>query len=320
MRPALFLALPLAACAGQQSAFAPMGPEASRIADLSWLLILGAAAIFLLTMALLLLAFRGGARLRRRLGSQGAILAGGAVLPVLLLSALLIHTLGLTDALGGRGADTLRIEVTGRQFWWEVRYPDHDVVTANEIHIPVGRPVELLFTSTDVLHSLWIPALHGKRDMIPGHLNRLRVTADRPGVMRGQCAEFCGAQHTRMALFAVATTEEGFAAWIARQRTPVPAPGDPLLAQGRRAFASAGCGACHALRGTEWTGRAGPDLTRIGARLSLAAGTLPNHRETLSAWIADPQAIKPASAMPGFGAVLAPEDIQALAAWLESLR
>jgi cytochrome c oxidase subunit 2 len=299
---------------------APAGPEAERIAGLSWLLFIGGGAIFLLTMVLLLLAMRGGSRLRRGLGSRSAVVAGGIAFPALVLTALLIHTLGLAASLNGRDPDPLRIEVTGKQFWWEVRYPDHGIVTANEIHIPVGREVELLLTSADVLHSLWIPALHGKRDMVPGIENRLRFTAARPGVMRGQCAEFCGSQHTRMSLMLVASAEEDFGAWIERQRAPVSAPGDALLMRGWRTFGSAGCGACHTVRGTAWAGRNGPDLTLLGSRLSLAAGTLANHREALIAWIGDPQAIKPGSAMPAFGMVLDATELEAVAAWLESLR
>lgn len=299
---------------------APMSPEAERIVGLSWLLFAGGGAIFVLTMTLLLFAMRGGPGLRRGLGSRTAVLAGGLAFPVLVLTALLIHSLGLARSLNGRDPAPLRIEVTGKQFWWEVRYPDHGVVTANEIHIPVGREVELLLTSSDVLHSLWIPALHGKRDMIPGHVNRLRFTADRTGVMRGQCAEFCGSQHTRMALTVVASTEDGFGAWIERQRAAVSAPDDALLARGWRAFGSAGCGACHTVRGTAWAGRNGPDLTLVGSRLSLAAGTLTNTRDTLTAWIGDPQAIKPGAAMPAFGTAIDTADLQAVAAWLESLR
>ncbi len=193
-------------------------------------------------------------------------------------------------------------------------------ITANEIHIPVGRAVTLQVQSADVIHSLWIPSLHGKIDMIPGRVNSLRLSADRPGVMRGQCAEFCGAQHALMALFVVAETEAGFARWLERQRTPVREPADAFLALGWRAFGTAGCGACHAVRGTPWTGRAGPDLTAVGSRLSLAAGTLDNHLATLAGWIAGPQAIKPGNAMPAFSAVLDGRELRALAAWLESLK
>ncbi|MBL6455272.1 c-type cytochrome [Belnapia sp. T6] len=302
------------------SVLSPMGPEAARIAELSWLLFLGGAAIFLLVMLLLALALGGGPGVRRRLGARRAILAGGVAFPVLVLSALLVHTLGVAAALGLGEPAPLRIEVTGRQYWWEVRYPDREVVTANEIHIPVGRAVELLVDSGDVIHSFWVPSLHGKIDMIPGRVNRRRFSLDRPGVLRGQCAEFCGTQHALMAFFVVAEEEAEFERWLERLRAPVAKPEEPFLAQGWQAFGQAGCGACHAVRGTPWAGRSGPDLTLLGGRLSLAAGTLDNHLATLAGWIAGPQDIKPGNRMPAFNTVLDGPELRAVAAWLESLR
>jgi cytochrome c oxidase subunit 2 len=312
----------LAGCEGRQAVLAPMSQDGERIADLGWLLFIGGTAIFVLVMTLLAVALAGGERVRHVLGSRQAILAGGVAFPVVVLAALLVHTLGLAAALTTRaGAEgPLTIAVTGRQYWWEVRYPDQGIVTANEIHIPVGRPVELLLDSGDVIHSLWIPALHGKRDMIPGRVNRLVVQAARPGVMRGQCAEFCGTQHALMALFVVATEEAEFASWVERQRTPVRPPEDDVLALGWRAFGTAGCGACHAVRGTPWQGRTGPDLTLVGARLSLGAGTLDNSHATLAGWIGAPQALKEGNRMPGFAAVLDGPELRAVAAWLGSLK
>ena len=297
---------------GSQSALAPRGPEAGLLHEMTWLLMAGAAVIFLVTMALLLLAMSGRARW---LASPRAILLCGAAVPLVVLGALLAHSLGVAGALARITGAPLVIEVVGRQFWWEVRYPAQGIVTANEIRLPVGRQVELRVTSPDVIHSLWIPALHGKIDMIPGRENRLLVTAGEPGVMRGQCAEFCGAQHTLMALFAIAEPEPDFAAWVERQRAPAAPEGE-----GRRLFASAGCGACHTVRGTEFAGRIGPDLTLIGTRRSLAAGTLENRRDNLARWIAAPQEVKPGSAMPDFRGALSEAGLDALAAWLESLR
>lgn len=317
--PALAAAL-LAGCEGSQSVLAPMGPEAERIAELTWLLFAGGTAIFLVTMLLLVLALGGGQKLRGLLGARRTILAGGIAFPIVVLSALLLHTLGLAGALDLRGGEEpLRIEVTGKQFWWDVRYPSEDVVTANEIHIPVGREIELHVDSSDVIHSLWIPSLHGKIDMIPGRVNTLRFRAGKAGILRGQCAEFCGAQHALMAFFVVAESDEAFAGWLARQRTPVEEPADEFLALGWRAFGTAGCGACHAVRGTSWTSRIGPDLTRVGGRLSLAAGALDNHLATLAGWIGGPQAIKPGAAMPAFNSVLEGYELRALATWLDTL-
>ena len=300
---------------GNQSTFAPLGPQADLLYGMTWLLGTGAATIFLVTMGLLALALFGSAEWRRRLASPRAIVLCGAVVPAVVLTALLLHSLGVANALARISGTPLVVEVIGRQFWWEVRDPAQGVVTANEIRLPVGRQVELRVSSPDVIHSLWIPALHGKIDLIPGRENRLLVTAGQPGVMRGQCAEFCGAQHTLMALFAVAEPQADFSVWIERQRAPSVPDGE-----GPRLFASAGCGACHTIRGTGFAGRLGPDLTLIGTRHSLGAGTLENHRETLAQWIASPQAIKPGNAMPDFRGVLSEAEIGVLAAWLAALQ
>lgn len=309
-----------------QSVLEPLGPEAALIADLTWVLFVGGGIIFVATMLLAAVAVRGGDGLRRFLASRRFIVWAGAVFPVVVLSALLVATLRVSFALDDRpaGEEPLRIEVVGRQFWWEVRYPGTlpggGIVTANEIRIPVGREVELRVSSGDVYHSLWIPTLHGKIDMVPGRTNTLRLRAGRPGVVRGQCTEFCGTQHAFMAFYVVAETPEGYERWLDRQRLPVEEPSDPFLATGRQVFAAAGCGGCHAVRGTEWDARIGPDLTRVGSRLSLAAGTLDNHRGTLGGWIAGVQDLKPGANMPSYNAVLDGPELRAVSAWLESLR
>ncbi|WP_270933717.1 cytochrome c oxidase subunit II [Falsiroseomonas oryzae] len=315
--------LALGACTGVQTPLNPHGDAAERIAHLSWLLFGGGAAIFVLVMALLAWALLAPATLRGAMRSRSFVLAGGVAFPVITLAALLVHSLGVSRALVlPREERPLRIEVIARQYWWEVRYPDAgaDAVTANEIRLPVGREVELLLSSADVIHSLWIPNLHGKMDMIPGRVNRQRFTAQRTGVLRGQCTEFCGLQHGLMAFWAVVEEPAAFEAWLARQQAPVPEPTDPRLVQGKRIFGEAGCGACHAVRGTAWQGRLGPDLSRVGSRLSLAAGVLENHRGTLAGWIAGAQDIKPGNAMPAYGRALDGDDLLALAAWLEALR
>ncbi|RVT95806.1 c-type cytochrome [Rhodovarius crocodyli] len=297
---------------GEQSALSPRGPEAELLHGLTWLLSLGGAVIFLLTMLLLVLALTGRARW---LASPRVMVMLGAVLPTIVLIALFAHSTGIVSALGRVVGAPLVIEVVARQFWWEVRYPEQGIVTANEIRLPVGRQAELRVTSPDVIHALWIPALHGKIDMIPGRENRLRLTAGEAGTWRGQCAEFCGSQHTLMALFAVAQPPAEFEAWAARQRAaPVPE------SAGRAVFARAGCGACHTVRGTEFSGRIGPDLTLIGTRQSLGAGTLENHRDTLLQWVSSPQRVKPGNAMPDFRGVLSDDELREVAEWLENLR
>jgi cytochrome c oxidase subunit 2 len=317
------LALLLAGCDGVQTPLDPWGPQAGRIAWLTWLLFGGGTAIFLLVMGLLGWALLAPERLRRAFGGRGFVIGGGIVFPTVTLAALLAVSLGVSRALVLPGAEApLRIEVIGRQYWWEVRYPDlgAEVITANALHLPRGQEVELLLSSADVIHSLWVPNLHGKMDMIPGRVNRQRLTADRTGVLRGQCAEFCGVQHSIMALDVVVQEPEEFAAWARRQAEPVAPPEEPLLARGMAAFGAHGCGACHAVRGTEWQGRLAPDLSRIGSRATLAAGALETHPATLAGWIAGAQDIKPGNAMPAYGRSIGAADLLALAAWLDSLR
>ncbi|MGX9966285.1 cytochrome c oxidase subunit II [Roseomonas sp. F4] len=315
--------LGLGACSGVQTPLDPWGDHAARIAVLSWVLFIGGTAIFALVMGLLAYALFAPARARQAMGTRGFVIGGGIVFPTVTLLILLVYSLGVSRAVVLPGSDDpLRIEVIGRQYWWEVRYPDagEGAVTANELRLPVGREVELLLSSGDVIHSLWIPNLHGKMDMIPGRVNRQRVRADRPGAMRGQCTEYCGVQHTFMAFWAVAQEPAEFDAWLARQREPVPAPATEEQARGRQVFGEAGCGACHTVRGTEWQGRLGPDLSRVGSRLSIGAGMMETHRGTLAGWIAGAQDIKPGNAMPAYGRVIEGADLIAISVWLESLR
>lgn len=317
------LAAPLAGCAGVQTPLDPWGPEAGRIAWLTWLLFGGGAAIFVLVMALLAWALLAPDRLRRGFRGRGFVIGGGIVFPVVTLVALLVVSLGVSRALVLPGAAApLRIDVIARQYWWEVRYPDlgAEVVTANALHLPRGQPVELHLSSGDVIHSLWVPNLHGKLDMIPGRVNRLRLTAERTGVLRGQCTEFCGLQHSLMAFTVVVQEPDAFAAWAARQEEPPAPPADPVLRRGMEAFGAHGCGACHAVRGTAWQGRLAPDLSRVGSRATLAAGALETHLGTLAGWIAGAQDIKPGNAMPAYGRAIRGDELLALAAWLDSLR
>jgi cytochrome c oxidase subunit 2 len=245
----------------------------------------------------------------------------GIVFPLVTLTALLAHTMGISRALVTSGQEEpLRIEIVGRQYWWEMRYLESGAITANELRLPIDRDVELTLTSADVIHSVWIPNLHGKLDMIPGRANVLRLRAARVGELRGQCTEFCGRQHALMAFPVVVQEKAEFEAWLARQVAPVPTPANAREEAGMRVFGAAGCGACHAVRGTEWQGRLAPDLSRLGSRLTLAAGALPNNLGNLAGWIAAPQDIKPGNAMPAYARSLSGEEILALSTWLDSLR
>jgi len=314
------LALALAGCGGPQSALDPWGPQAERISELSILLFTGGGLILTLVVALTALAVWAPPTWRRRVGTLRFVIGGGIVFPAVTLATLLVYTLGTSRALALlSGEAPLRVEIVGRQYWWEMRYPD-GAVTANELRIPRGRDVELTLTSGDVIHSVWIPNLHGKLDMIPGRANVLRLRADRAGVLRGQCAEYCGRQHALMAFAVVVQEPSEFAEWLARQAEPIPAPANAMEEAGMRIFGEAGCGACHAVRGTPWQGRIAPDLSRVGSRLTLAAGALPNNIGTLAGWIAATQDIKPGNAMPAYAHSLSGEEMLALATWLNGLR
>jgi cytochrome c oxidase subunit 2 len=216
----------------------------------------------------------------------------------------------------------LRIEVIGKQWWWEVRYEQpgggEHIVLANEIRIPVDRPVELVLSSADVIHSFWAPSLAGKVDMIPGRTTRLRIQTSEAGTYRAQCAEYCGGQHALMSLVVVATNPNEFATWLERQRQPAPVPTQEFLKAGYDAFFKGNCQTCHTIRGTSARGTEGPDLTHVGGRRSLGAGVLDNHIGTMAGWIAGAQDIKPGSKMPS-EPVFTGVELRALSAWLGSL-
>jgi cytochrome c oxidase subunit 2 len=216
---------------------------------------------------------------------------------------------------------SLRIAVTGEQYWWRVRYLRDDgapVELANEIRLPVGEPVELTLDSRDVIHSFWIPSLGGKMDMIPGRRTRLVLEPTRIGELRGACAEFCGTSHAHMGFAAVVTDRAGFDAWLAEQALPARTPAGPAATRGGELFLANGCGACHTVRGTPANGVLGPDLTHVGSRRTIGAGVLPTSREGFAAWIARTAELKPKVHMPAFG-MLAAGDVKDIAAYLEGL-
>ena len=335
MRPALFLLAAISASA-QQSALAPAGTQSQRIADLWWFFLALLGAVFVIVMAFTLwtLVRRPPAwadsieqthepptPVERKLGRNVAL---GTGLTLLILFGLIVLSVSSGKAIGslGTGGPPLVVEVTGNQWWWYVRYPNDDpsriVVTANEIHIPVGRPVQIRGKSQDVIHSFWVPNLHGKRDLIPSHTTTETIEADQPGKYRGQCAEFCGLQHARMALWVVAEPAGQFNAWMEQQLKPAPEPADPVQHRGQQVFLENACVLCHAIQGTPAAGQVGPDLTHLASRLTLAAGTLPNTKGDLAGWITDPQRIKPGNHMATVP--LRPDDLQALLEYLRSLQ
>jgi cytochrome c oxidase subunit 2 len=306
---------------GVQSALNPQGPHAAVIHEISWVLFIGALAIFVIVMGIGAYAVFARRDRAHKLRAIPLIVGGGAIFPFVTLSALLVYSLVRAGSLTGIPEGTpVRIEVIGEQWWWRVHYLDGDgrraFETANEIHVPVGRTVEIALSSADVIHSFWIPALAGKLDMIPGRTNRLRLMAERPGQYRGQCAEYCGGPHAFMAFFVVAQAPEDFERWAARQRKPA------SLLEGNRDDSKlflAHCAACHTIRGTPAQGTRGPDLTHVGGRITLGAGMLPNNAGTLAGWIASSQHLKPGNLMPSFQN-FSGEELRALAHYLESLK
>jgi cytochrome c oxidase subunit 2 len=307
-----------------QSVLHPRGENAAQIAETAWIMLAGGGAIFVAVMALAVIALIGTPAQRSALGRRAWIIGGGIIFPVVVLSALLIHEFSSASTMARADeAPIARIMVEGELWWWRVRYMDESgntmVETANEIRIPADRPVEFQLTTSNVIHSFWVPNLAGKIDMIPGHVNRLRVQANAPGVLRGQCAEYCGAQHAKMAFHVVVYTPDEYDAWITAHTLPAQEPGAPLLQRGMQLFLQNGCGACHTIRGTPAAGKLGPDLTHIGSRLSIGAGVLPNSADAIAAWIRDSQHLKPENKMPAFNQ-FSGEELRALAAYLESLR
>ncbi len=323
MRNERLIALPLfaAGCAGPQSALDPAGPAAASIHQLGIVMYAGAAAVTLLVTVLMLVPFF---RKRERSVNREVFLwGGGVVLPLFSLTLLVPYVFMVGQGTRASTApDRLSIEVTGHLWWWNVSYRRADrsaaFASANELRLPAGEPVELLLRASDVIHSFWVPNLAGKTDMIPGRVNRMVLQADRTGDYRGQCAEYCGTQHALMAFDVIVMPREEFDRWLNSLAQPVAEPKSEELQMGRALFVKQGCGACHAVRGVA-SGTFGPDLTQVGARRTLAAGTLPGGVGNIAAWIASAQHLKPGNAMPSYDGLEGPQ-LRAMAAWLASLK
>jgi cytochrome c oxidase subunit II len=252
-------------------------------------------------------------------GGMHWIWLGGIVMPVVVLSAVFVMSMRSTIMMASPPSEeVVTIDVIGHRWWWEVRYPEHGIATANQIHVPVGQPVRINLLSSDVIHSFWVPQVHPKKDAIPGQVNSMWIQADVPGVYRGICAEFCGLQHARMHLMLVAEPAERFHAWLEHAQQPALISDDPMIQAGKFVFETSSCVYCHTIQGTPAVGKVGPDLTHIGSRITLAAGTLENNVGNMGGWILDPQHIKPGSLMPP--TALTGEELQALLAYLASLR
>ena len=324
-------------CGGhQQSALDAAGAPASGTERLWWMFFWLLLGIFILVMAIL------SGTLRRRSGIREpepaavthqpspvqeirltAVVASATGVTIAILLALIVISVLAGKSIASSGTKAaLTVEVVGNQWWWYVRYLNDDasriVVTANELHIPVGKAIMIRGTSHDVIHSFWVPNLQGKRDLIPSRVTTEWIQADRPGRFRGQCAEFCGMQHAHMALWVVAEPQDQFEKWMDAQRSPAATPSNPVLVRGQEVFMNHACVLCHNITGTQAAGQVGPDLTHVGSRLTIAAGTLPNNRGNLGGWIVDPQRIKPGNHMAVVP--IPPDELQPLIEYLESLR
>ena len=325
-------ALLLCACSGPQSLLDPRGPQAQTLSNLYWIFFWVCAVVWtLVVLALAWALWRRRAdrpdplatdkktetRLRTIVGTL-AVLTGGIVIVLAVLSYAGQASLFAAPQPGSG----VTLKVTGNQWWWRIEYqnpdPSQQFITANEIHIPVGEPITVRLTSTDVIHSFWVPSLMGKMDAITGRENEITFTAGEAGVFRGQCAEFCGLQHAHMGLIVYAEPREQFDAWRMSQIAPAAEPMTDSQRAGQQVFMSNPCVICHAIRGTPAGGQTGPDLTHIASRTSLAAATLPLTRGALASWVIDPQSTKPGAQMPTIQ--LAPAELHALLDYLESLK
>jgi cytochrome c oxidase subunit II len=328
----------LSGCAGhQQSSIDPAGTQADKIAGLWWFFFWTTAVIFAIVMTIALLALMRRYRAIEQepvesthMPSAGTetkltrVVTGATVLTVLILTVMLVASVSTGKSISSlsREKNAMTIEVTGNQWWWQFRYVSDDprrvLITANEIHIPVGRPIMIRGVSQDVIHSFWVPNLHGKRDLIPSRTTVEWIKADSPGRFRGQCAEFCGMQHAHMAFWVIAEPENQFETWMQHQLEPAAEPTDPVAKRGQQVFLDHACVFCHAIRGTIAAATNAPDLTHFGSRLTIAAGTLPNNLGNLGGWISDPQTIKPGNHMATIP--VPPADLQPLIEYLENLK
>jgi cytochrome c oxidase subunit II len=335
MIPGLVAAVWFGPLSGNQSVLNPVGPDAAREAKL-WLAILWICiVVFVAVWAVLTVAI---AR-RRGVDAQPAppiletseadrratpIVIGAVVLTIVALFSILVTSVRAErdDTRAEESKNPISIQVIGHQWWWEVIYPNtapsQTITTANEIHVPVGVPVVINTASRDVIHSFWAPNVKGKRDLIPGYSTAFWFRVDKPGIYRGQCAEFCGLQHAKMGFYLVAESMGDFQKWEQAQIQPAPDPSNDVQTHGQQVFLQGTCVMCHSIRGTIAGSRIGPDLTHIGSRLSLGAATLPNNIGNLAGWIEDSQHIKPGNRMPPNP--LSGDDLNALLAYLTSLR
>jgi len=333
-------ALLLMGCNVPQSTLEGHGAAADRIARLSWLMTILFLAVTLIMWLLLAWGFarrRGTLQEHAPIDTDGGetwIAIGGLAVPIMILTVLFVLGLnllndfpihGMHGAMAGAMHSRMKpeIRISGNQWWWRIDYLNDDLTqqftTANELHLPAGRPVDIEVVATDVMHSLWIPALHGKVDLVPGVTNYIRIESDQPGSYEGQCAEFCGGQHAHMRLLAVVDDPETYAAWVQNQLKPAADPTTPEAIAGQQVFLAGPCAMCHQVRGTLAGGTVAPDLTHIGSRQFIAANSFPNNNAYLEAWITHAQSLKPEALMPDL-TQFSGTQLQDLVAYLRQLQ
>jgi len=321
----LFLLLAGCAKKAPQSTLEPKGDVAHRIANLINPVFIVAGVVFLLVQGLIVVAvikFRAkpDSPEPEQIHGNTRLEVGWTLLPALILLAVAVPTIKTIFDLAKKPDNPINVTVIGHQFWWEYRYTDLGVVTANELRMPAGRPVELTLNSVDVIHSYWIPPLGGKTDVVPGRNNHMHLEADAPGEYLGQCTEFCGASHANMRAKAIAMTPGDFDAWVAGQKTAAPTPQDGTLpADGMALFATKGCSGCHTVQGVS-AGVVGPNLTHLASRTTFAGSIFDRNDANLRKWLTNPQGEKPGNAMKIPGAPLTPDEITKLIGYLDTLR
>lgn len=317
------LALGLLGCDGPQSALKPAARDSQLMADLFWGMTIAGGLIWLAVTGLALYAAYAPHPRQSERGGRWLIVGAGVIAPTVLLSGLLVYSLTmLPGLLAPAPVGSLKIHVTGEQYWWRVRYLREGkapVELANELRLPLNQPAQIELESRDVIHSFWVPALAGKVDAIPGRKTQLRLQSSRTGRFRGVCAEYCGTSHAFMAFWVMVQEPSDFERWLAEQAAPAAVPSAGLASEGAQRFVQNGCGACHAVRGTSARGQVGPDLTHVGSRLSLAAATLDNTAAEARRFIATPERIKPGVRMPAFH-MLPAEHLDTVSNYLEGLK
>jgi cytochrome c oxidase subunit 2 len=324
---ALLLAALASGCSGEpnpQTAFNPRSDYANAGMDLFVLtivlgVIIGGVVEIVLIAAAIRYRRRPGDRLPPQIHGSTIVEVLWTTGPVIVVGAILFFTLPViftTQAPAPTGS--MNVDVIGHQFWWEFQYPDANVVTANELHLPIGKTVNLVLQSDDVIHSFWIPALGGKRDAFPGHTNYIWLTPNSTGEFPGQCYQLCGYSHGNMRERAIVESDTDFQTWLTAQQAPPIQPTDPTAAEGGQLFLTRGCTACHTINGTPALGKIGPNLTHVASRAVIAGSILPNDTQNLRAWLKDPPAIKPGSIMPNLG--LNDHELDVLVAYLQSLK